>query len=174
MRTGAFLIVVCLWTAGTEALSALQSSSRTYESLTDTTFVTLRPFSLADEAGKPTGLTLRVFGSFPGEDEPRDPVVSMGFLSSSRTWQYSSETEKLALTLDNTKRVFIGPLRHEWTTTMDGLVFQQVWAEIRSEVLFSIVRATDIRGQVGRVAFVLNPQQREAMRALARDLSFKE
>lgn len=173
-RTRKLLAAAILCTGfGAVGSYAFQSSTRTYDSTTDTTFVTLEPSALVDDAGKPTGLTLHVFGSFSGEDGPRDSMISIGMISVSRNWQFSGDMDRLELTLDG-KLIKIGPLRHEWTTTPDGSVFQQTWAEIPPDVVLSIVRAASFRGRFGPMTFAFTPQQRDAIRTLATDLSSKE
>lgn len=156
------------------ALSASpQSGARSYDDATDTTFVKLKPSDLLDASGRPTGLTLHIFGSFPGDDEPREAMISIGMVSASRNWQFSGDMDRFELTLDG-KLVKIQPLRHEWTTTDDGAVFQQTWAEIPPDVVLTIVGASNFRGQFGPMTFSLTPQQRDALRTLATELSPKK
>ena len=155
-------------------VSAGQSTgARSYDPITDTTSVTLASSSVVDKEGKPTGFTLRVFGSFAGEDEPRDAMISLGLISVGRTWNFSGESETIELMVDG-RLVKVGPLRNEWTTMPDGTVFQQIWAEVTPLVALGIAGAQTVDARLGTLGFVLTREQRQAMRALATELSAKK
>lgn len=167
------LITVVLFVAALRPLAAAaQSGARTYDDVTDTSCVRLPPSPLVDGDGRPTGVALHVFGSFSGDDRPKDAIISIGMISSGRTWQFSGDTDRLELTLDGTLMKI--PLRHEWTTAESGEVFRQTWAEIAPDVVLRIVQAANFTGRYGPLNFSFTTQQRNAMLALATDLSSRQ